>query len=284
MAGLGRRTHYRKHLTDSILHDLPEPKSDCESIAKVVNTRGGNQFDVLLPTTKKSISTDGVVGDDNQQLQQTPQLAILPTKFHKLVWVKRGDFVIVQMGITDDGEEKEEANKNIDSATTDNDDENDDNDSEPKTASPSSSENQSAGGTAAASGGGGGGGDGGGGVGTGIRFMITHILYKDQVKHLKSNGFWPENDPEFGDDDHTEGNNHNRNHNQIRDDNDRNHSHDDNDNDEHDNDEQDENADDGIVYNGYYDDDNDDDLFINTNRLARLEVQDSDSSSESENE
>ena len=80
MAGLGRRTHYRKHLTDSVLYDLPEPKED-ERIAKVVATRGGNQFDIILA------STEG--GGNNPS-----GLAILPTKFHKLVWVKRNDYVI----------------------------------------------------------------------------------------------------------------------------------------------------------------------------------------------
>ena len=66
MAGLGRRTHYRKHLTDSVLFDKPEPQEN-ERIAKVVATRGSNQFDVLVASSKNSV------------------LAILPTKFNKLV-------------------------------------------------------------------------------------------------------------------------------------------------------------------------------------------------------
>ena len=79
MAGLGRRTHYRKHLTDSVLHDLPEPNPPHSRIAKIVATRGSNQFDVLLAN-----------GDGK------PELAILPTKFRKLVWLKRNDYVIVE--------------------------------------------------------------------------------------------------------------------------------------------------------------------------------------------
>ena len=86
MAGLGRRTHYRKHLTDKVLYDLPEPKS-YERIAKVVATRGGNQFDIILAGTAS-----------------TNVLAILPTKFHKLVWVKRNDYVIVETGFDDNDE------------------------------------------------------------------------------------------------------------------------------------------------------------------------------------
>jgi len=175
MAGLGRRTHYRKHLTDSVLNDLPEP-SEHEQIARVVATRGGNQFDICL------------ANDD------TPYLAILPTKFHKLVWVKRGDYVMVEVGDTVSQDTGTEDPKN----------------------------------------------DGG------IRHMISHILYKDQVKHLKSKGLWPDDDPEFdkgtgrreGDDS------------------------------------EDVEESDGIVYQDY-DDEVDDDLFVNTNRIARLEIQES---------
>ncbi len=175
-----RRTHYRKHLTDSVLNDLPEPQEN-ERIARVVATRGGNQFDIC-------VANDATVC-----------LAILPTKFHKLVWVKRGDYVLVQVGADEEiagDETKVKSDNNHD--------------------------------------------DGG------VRHMITHILYKDQVKHLKSKNLWPEDDPEFskgtgaqdGDD---EG--------QLEDD-------------------------DGIVYQEY-DDDVDDDLFVNTNRIARVEIQDS---------
>ena len=85
--------------------------------------------------------------------------------------------------------------------------------------------------------------------------MITHILYKDQVKHLQSKGLWPDDDPEFSkgtgaqDDEDDE---------QVEDD-------------------------DGIVYQEY-DDDVDDDLFVNTNRIARLEIQDSSEDDSSDEE
>lgn len=179
MVLFSRRTQYRKHLTDAVLHDLPEPKED-EKIARVVATRGGNQFDIC------------VANDD------TVYLAILPTKFHKLVWVKRGDYVLVQVGDEVDADEGK--------AKGDNHHE-----------------------------------DGGG-----IRHMISHILYKDQVKHLKSKGLWPDDDPEFSKGTGAQ------------------------------EDEENENVeeDDGIVYQDY-DDEADDDLFVNTNRIARLEVQDS---------
>lgn len=168
MAGLGRRTHYRKHLTDQIMYDLPEPLEN-ECIAQVVSTRGSNQFDIKL-------SDSEVV------------LAILPTKFRKLVWVKRNDYVIAQ--------------------TVDEEEENEDNNT------------------------------------GGIRYMITTILYKDQIQHLKSKGLWPE---EFQTDFQDEA---------IIDP-----------------------QTDGIVYQ---EDDNDDTLFVNNNRLAKIVLEDSSSSSEEE--
>jgi probable RNA-binding protein EIF1AD len=209
MSGLGRRTHYRKHLTDAVLNDLPEPK-DYERIAKVVATRGGNQFDIIVALEKTQTQLVQVqlrvqaVGE--QAPPRTPQLAILPTKFHKLVWIKRKDYVIVKTG--DQEEDKED--------TTDNNSNKKD--------------------------------DGG------IRFIISHILYKDQVKHLQSKGLWPEEDPEFSTG-------------RVRDGGD--------DDDEGEEDSPDE--DDGIVYNTGYDDDtdNDDDLFVNTNRVKKISIQDS---------
>ena len=317
MAGLGRRTHYRKHLTDSILHDLPEPNFDGgERVGKVVNTRGGNQFDVVVfdghdndddvvglgqggdgdsgsgGTTANTVEDENQSGPDQharrppaspaesaaaEKLPLHPQLAILPTKFHKLVWVKRGDFVIVQMGISsktniaaapaatpansgsigsscDDYHDQMESEKDVDQTSS--------------STTPSAVTNDDD-------------------VGNGIRLMITHILYKDQVKHLKSKGLWPEH-PEFvsgTDVDALEGDEAEQQQQQQQ--------------------QQKDSYDDGIVYNDYfnndsspnengeyddgneyygydeYDNSNDDDLFVNTNRLARLEVQDSGSDSDS---
>lgn len=189
MSGLGRRTHYRKHLTDKVLNDFPIPTED-ESIAKVVATRGGNQFDIVLP------------GGSNEQ-----QLAILPTKFRKLVWLKRNDFVIVQTAkddIVGETEGNQDAVKAVETGS--------------------------------------------------IRFMISHILYKDQVKHLKSEGLWPEDDPGFNDA--------TADHEVV---------------------EVNAAADDGIVYEAEFDSSDDDvdrDLFVNTNRIATLAVDDSSSESD----
>jgi probable RNA-binding protein EIF1AD len=146
MAGVGRRTHYRKHLTDSVLNDFPVPM-ETERVAKVVATRGGNHFEILLASNDPSDGRKSV-------------LAMLPTKFRKLVWLKRNDFVIVDTGEVDDVTEDNTGN---------------DADADSVAAS-----------VAAAA------------AVTGIRYIISHILYKDQVRNLQVKGLWPVNDLEFG--------------------------------------------------------------------------------------
>lgn len=220
MAGLGRRTHYRKHLTDSIIYDMPEPNAN-ERIAKVVATRGGNQFDIQLPRQGSSTT------ESSKKDPEESHLAILPTKFNKLVWVKRNDFVIVETA--DDAEALAEAAAEEKAAN------------EPPTMSTDKKETAPVVSLAEDTG--------------GIRYIISHILYKDQVKHLQSKGLWPTNDAEFStctargavDDDGEDSNN--------------------NDTcavEEHE---------DGIVYDTGYGDD--DAFLVNTNRIAALTVDDS---------
>ena len=210
MAGLGRRTHYRKHVTDSVLHDFPEPLQD-ESIAVVVQTRGSNQFDVQLPHSTES------------------QLAILPTKFRKLVWLKRNDYVIVQTAST-----VNDNRENTDEGDTSNDGES----KEIGVGTAVTSETTQDTGS--------------------IRCVVKHILYSDQIKHLRSKGLWPVDDPIF---DHAQGG------------------------DEHQQSARDSiEASDGIVYDQNYgiDDEGaeDADLFINTNRVSRITLEDDPSSSD----
>jgi probable RNA-binding protein EIF1AD len=200
MAGLGRRTHYRKHLTDAVLYETPEPQAD-ERIAKVVASRGSNQFDILIATDDNKL-------EESVLDSRTPQLAILPTKFRKLVWVKRNDYLIVQTG-ADDLKEEETGS---------------------------------------------------------IRYVISHILYKDQIQHLVSRNLWPVHDAQFALE-NMKGVN--------------------------DGDDEEEVADDdGIVYDNHYGDDeydedasdNDDDLFVNTNRVAKLTIQDSSDSDDDDDD
>jgi probable RNA-binding protein EIF1AD len=115
MSGAGRKGNYRKGVTDEVLHGNPVPEEG-ELVARVVGSRGGNVIEVFC-------------GDN------TEGLAVMPQKFRKLVWVKRGDFVIVSGASTD----IEVTN----------------------------------------------------GSGA-IRYRVKHILYKDQIRHIKNVGVWPE--------------------------------------------------------------------------------------------
>jgi probable RNA-binding protein EIF1AD len=123
MSGAGRKGSYRKGVTDDVLNGTPEPEEG-ELVARVKAPRGGNVIEIIVD--------DGV----------TEGLAVLPQKFRKLVWVKRGDHVIVS------GAEK-------DIEVT--------------------------------------GGSGGGGqqAVAAVKYRVTHVLYKEQIRHLKSSGLWP---------------------------------------------------------------------------------------------
>ncbi|TMW55101.1 hypothetical protein Poli38472_013863 [Pythium oligandrum] len=78
MSGSGRKSAYRKGVTKKVLYDHPEPREN-EAIVRVVALRGSNLFEVQHADASKS-------------------LTMLPTKFRKLIWVKRGDFLIVSGG------------------------------------------------------------------------------------------------------------------------------------------------------------------------------------------
>mmetsp|Transcript_7181 Transcript_7181/g.15675 ORF Transcript_7181/g.15675 Transcript_7181/m.15675 type:complete len:309 (-) Transcript_7181:169-1095(-) len=218
MAGLGRRSHYRKHLTDSVLNDFPEPNpSEGERLARVVGTRGSNQFEIILSLPSSSSVSTLNHGSD---MKRIPKLAILPTKFRKLVWVKRNDFVIVRCG--DDEERQRNVNGDGDIDIDRGSDKyhvSDDNNKSTGMATTkrisegggrkeeevlkychdsSSSLPRGAANDLAAS---------AGGPDprpdesiSGIRYEISSILYKDQVKHLRRKGVWPINDPYFQED------------------------------------------------------------------------------------
>jgi initiation factor 1A len=70
-----RRTKYRKHVTQDF-NDAERVPEEGELYAKVGQSHGGNIFEIVTPEGNST-------------------LARLPTKFRKLIWVKRGDFVIV---------------------------------------------------------------------------------------------------------------------------------------------------------------------------------------------
>ncbi len=260
MSGLGRRSHYRKHLTDSVLNDFPEPTHPNQRIAKVVGTRGSNQFELIVspPTYNQHLQQqDGENGindsnndnlnkeiiadneEDKDYLDMTTQLSILPTKYRKLIWLKRNDYVICECAQDDDYDQ------------------------------PSKIKNSSS-------------------IEGGIRFMITHILYKDQIKHLKDKNLWPLHSF-FSDNSKGVGNKEKEENEKLiekaklllKEQN----MNDDKscDNDYCDEEDRDEGYgethdydDDGIVFS------NDDDFFLNTNRIAKLKIDDSSSDEDSD--
>ncbi len=278
MAGLGRRSHYRKHLTDSVLNDLPEPTNSNQRIAKVVGTRGSNQFElVVAPPTAAHDGNGNGNGNGNEvesemdiHIDMTPQLSILPTKYRKLIWLKRNDYVICECAEDDD---KVQVNNNNNENTTINTNTNT--------------------------------------IDGGIRYMITHILYKDQIKHLKEKKMWPQHSffashggkknqirgggsddqireeneilmerakalikeevksnrlKQVGEEEEEEmdGSNHDNNDDGLQyDDDDENHDYNDND--------------DGIIFSN-----NNEDYFVNMNRIAKLKIDDSSSDEDSD--
>jgi len=87
MSGAGRKSKFRKSVTDEFLTALPEP-GEGEYVCKIAGSRGANMFEVAL------------CDDDT-----SGSLALLPNKFKNVIWVKTKDFVIVQ----GNGAEKAEA-------------------------------------------------------------------------------------------------------------------------------------------------------------------------------
>jgi len=70
-------SHSRKSLTAGALHSFPVPDPKTDLIAKVCELRGSNTCEVELPSAEK-------------------MLVQIPTRFRKLIWIKRGNFVIIR--------------------------------------------------------------------------------------------------------------------------------------------------------------------------------------------
>lgn len=66
----------RKHVVKEMLEDFSTPGDD-QMIVKVLGTPGSNLHEVITPDSDKFLCS-------------------LPTKFRKNIWIKRGDFVVVE--------------------------------------------------------------------------------------------------------------------------------------------------------------------------------------------
>jgi len=69
-------SHSRKHVKTQALDDYPTPQ-DGQTIVRVSELRGGNLLEVEYPNKDRI-------------------LCLLPAKFHKTIWVKRGNYLIVE--------------------------------------------------------------------------------------------------------------------------------------------------------------------------------------------
>ena len=108
MSGAGRKSGYRKSVTDSYANDLPIP-SNSEIIGRVKGCIGGNMFDIEFPLSSSHYKASSSV--------------VLPSKFRKVIWVKRGDYVIVDVGNNNNNN-----NNNNDNNDNNNDNNNNDDD------------------------------------------------------------------------------------------------------------------------------------------------------------
>ena len=189
-------------------------KDDEDASSENVDEKNDNKEEIILQSSTTRTAAP------------TTQLAFLPTKFRKLVWIKRNDYVIVECGdeeVADNKDEDiiQEQSNNKNSANT---------------------------------------------KGGGFRYVITHILYKEQVKHIKSKGLWP-SDPLFAEEGTTQNDVDGQDEADTVEDKDK----------------EDEvpqrdtyyENDDGIVFD-------DDDIMVNTNRIATLRVEDSSSDEDSD--
>ncbi|RHY59802.1 hypothetical protein DYB30_013378 [Aphanomyces astaci] len=79
MSGAGRKSGYRKGVTQDVLYGEPVPEAG-EVIVQVQAMRGSNLFEI--------VTSEGETG-----------IAMLPTKYRKLIWIRRGDFLIVAAAV-----------------------------------------------------------------------------------------------------------------------------------------------------------------------------------------
>lgn len=98
MSGAKRRTKYRKHVEDMALNAFPEPGEGAQ-IVQVTQSAGGNLFEVpgpsLSPPFRRRPDRTHSCRARGARTQVEAEggataLALLPTKFRNLIWVRRG--------------------------------------------------------------------------------------------------------------------------------------------------------------------------------------------------
>lgn len=80
----------RKHVTKEVLDEFRLPQNN-EKVVQVLGGRGNNLHEVYDPSWQNTEGIDNGVAPDNKKY-----LVSMPTKFRKNVWIKRGDYVVVE--------------------------------------------------------------------------------------------------------------------------------------------------------------------------------------------
>ncbi|KAJ1458355.1 hypothetical protein M885DRAFT_614702 [Pelagophyceae sp. CCMP2097] len=128
MSGAKRGSGYRKSVTEDVMQSFPLPENG-DVVVRVNGIRGGNLVEVSESNKANAV------------------LALLPTRFKNLIWIKRGDFLIAASAGDTSGNES--------------------------------------------------------GDGAKVRFIVKHVLYREQIRHIKAHDLWPhdlEDDAEMPDD------------------------------------------------------------------------------------
>ena len=155
MSGSGRKSQYRKSVTSTYLLEDERTPQENEYIVSIVGNRGDSTFAIQFPTTTITSSSSSEAYSLN-----TSELANLPKKFNKLIWIKTGDHVIVEDNAYRSGVVLSASSIcNADSLS---------NNIGINNTVETTTVNHSK-----------------------VGFTITHILSKNNIKYLKTNNLWP---------------------------------------------------------------------------------------------
>lgn len=97
MSKVNKRKHVMKEME---LNDF-EPPMENQQIVRVVGSRGNNLHEVESPEPIVQATSGAAADDDNDDDNKEPTatdtfLVTMPNKFRRNIWIKRGDFVIIE--------------------------------------------------------------------------------------------------------------------------------------------------------------------------------------------
>lgn len=86
----------RKHVMKEMDADFFDPPTPNQQIVRIICSRGNNLHEVESATPIHASENSDSYCDNGEAKSLDKFLVSMPTKFRKNVWVKRGDFVIVE--------------------------------------------------------------------------------------------------------------------------------------------------------------------------------------------